>query len=123
MARIRRGNVVAEAGPYFIYFVQAETLRFIKIGRALDLGDRMKTLQVGCPDRLILLGVIPTDEPRTVEKRLHYRFRDLRHRGEWFSESDELLAHIKAHAVDHDAYMTELVYQGLRATYPEKRAA
>lgn len=77
------------------YFLQAKTMRHIKIGRTevmvpdgteqeIDRIDaataRMKACQTGSPDRLRLLGVTDVH----TERELHIRFRQDRIIGEWF---------------------------------------
>lgn len=84
----------------FVYFVQGEQLRLIKIGIARDLNNRLKGLQTGSPDKLTLLGVImpKTRTPLQLEDQLHARFADDRSHGEWFRPSAALLAYIDRHA-------------------------
>ena len=58
-----------------------------KIGFTNDLNKRLKTLQTGNPDKLIIhhFEEVPNHRARIMEKRLH---RDLSHKrlkGEWFN--------------------------------------
>jgi hypothetical protein len=79
-----------------IYFAQAKTLGFIKIGAAADVVGRLKEIQTGCPDEVELLGVIrDLDCALRREGELHRRFAKSRHRGEWFHPTDDLLDFIK----------------------------
>jgi hypothetical protein len=77
-----------------VYFVRAGPDGPVKIGLARDVARRLKTLQTASPVPLLLLGVVPGDAK--VERQLHRRFAGSRLRGEWFTPSPELLAHIDA---------------------------
>jgi hypothetical protein len=76
-----------------VYFVQAEGGGFIKIGHAVNLAQRLATMQLGCPLRLQILVNVPGGVRR--EKELHVRFKAYRRHGEWFEPADELLAFIE----------------------------
>jgi hypothetical protein len=80
-----------------VYFVQAVELRLIKIGSAKRVWRRLSAIRVGSPDRLNLLGVIPTDQPVKLERELHEAFDYARSHGEWFNPNPELLALIAEH--------------------------
>jgi len=82
-----------------VYFVQARTLRLIKIGVAVTFAARLKALQTGSPDKLDVLGVISCEDPAGLEKELHRRFRRHREHGEWFRPGADLVAHIQAAAL------------------------
>lgn len=86
-------------GPRYVYFVQADTLRLVKIGVAVDLSNRLSALRTGNADTLTVLGVIPDDDARTLERALHHEFRAHWHHGEWFSPCVALLDFIAEHAV------------------------
>lgn len=64
------------------YFVQASFTKHIKIGRASDPALRLKDLQIGCPEQLILLGCVDANE--LSETEAHDRFNQYHERGEWF---------------------------------------
>ena len=81
-------------GAYkLIYFIQAATIRLIKIGKAVDCQNRLKDLQTGSPDKLHLLKEIYTSDES--EHVLHNRFSWCRSHGEWFRPDEKLLAAIK----------------------------
>lgn len=66
-----------------VYFLQAGTGGRIKIGFSAASVERRKAgNQTGCPDALILLGVVAGDE--RLERRFHKAFGRYRVRGEWF---------------------------------------
>lgn len=78
--------------PEFVYFVEAETSRLIKIGVARDMTERLRGLQTGSPDKLRVIALIRTADPERLEQVLHLEFRDTRQHGEWFKPSPELVA-------------------------------
>lgn len=81
-----------------IYFVRAVGLSLVKIGVANCVHKRVKDIGLVCPVDLEILGVIETDRSAALENQLHRRFADLRHRGEWFRETPDLLAFIASEA-------------------------
>lgn len=83
-----------------VYFVQAEKLGLIKIGYAADIRERLRSLQVGSPDRLTLIGAIYDNDALSIEAQLHSRFRDDREHGEWFRPTEALLAFIAEWTVE-----------------------
>jgi T5orf172 domain len=73
--------------PYYVYFVQAETLGFVKIGYAKDVKSRLSGMQVDNPDRLTLRGTIRIGgrhKAERAERELQKKFESFRVRGEWF---------------------------------------
>jgi predicted GIY-YIG superfamily endonuclease len=84
---------------HFVYFVLNEDSNAIKIGRARDLGKRMKALQTSSPARLKLIHCVQVDtskEAEALEKSLHQQFKSIRLAGEWFRAKAELLEHIQS---------------------------
>jgi hypothetical protein len=77
------------------YFVQAEQVELIKIGRATSVQKRIDSLRCGSPVRLHLLGILKGDR----EAEMHQRFRRWRQHGEWFKPAQELLDFIDAEAL------------------------
>jgi hypothetical protein len=68
-----------------VYFMSADGAGRVKIGWTQRVGDaesRRLDLQVGCPFPLRPLLTMPS--PVTVERRLHFHFRECRTGGEWF---------------------------------------
>jgi hypothetical protein len=62
------------------YFIQDQATGLVKIGIAKDPDKRLRDLQVGCPGKLLMIGMLPDNR----ERELHKRFAALRVRGEWF---------------------------------------
>lgn len=74
------------AWTYFIQVVSADGP--IKIGKAVNIGERMRCLQGGNHMPLRFLGALPFDE--VAETDLHKVFRAWHIRGEWFAANDAL---------------------------------
>ena len=70
--------------PGFVYLAQSgEDYRF-KIGRTVNLPRRMRTLQLGSPSPLHLVGWHRTPDPVEHEKQWHKNMGISRRHGEWF---------------------------------------
>jgi hypothetical protein len=76
-----------------VYFVKAKTMGLIKIGKAIDVDVRLRSLQIGSPDILEIIGVIPS--VLFSESDVHQKFRAARLHGEWFHPVPELLSFIE----------------------------
>lgn len=75
-----------------VYFIGAGD--FVKIGWAIDPTKRVKELQTGCPHELTILATLHGTQVEEFE--LHRRFAAyrVRHNGEWFHATPELLSFI-----------------------------
>lgn len=82
----------------YVYFIRAERLRLIKIGRAERPKARLANLRSNSADQLSLLGVIKDVHTEALELRLHRRFAAARSHGEWFRQTRALLRYIEEHA-------------------------
>lgn len=76
--------------PGYIYFIQAEETRRIKIGFAKEPFQRLKMLQTGSPDILRLMGVIPRFDGGVTEGELHRKFSKYISHLEWFEGAREI---------------------------------
>lgn len=74
----------------FVYFVQSGDS--VKIGYAKDVNKRIKSLQTGNQEKLLLIGYIVGDLKK--ESEIHGMFDDYRLTGEWFKYSDEIREYI-----------------------------
>ena len=77
----------------YVYAIQDEH-RFVKIGKANNVNDRLRDLQVGNPEELRLVGIIECQNEShaiRLEKFLHTEYANYRYRGEWFHASKNLL--------------------------------
>lgn len=77
--RVRLSELKGISVVYFIGLPNGDT----KIGTTINLPNRFKKLQTGCPFRMSLLAVI--EGGATLESEFHTRFASLRRRGEWFN--------------------------------------
>lgn len=75
-----------------IYFIQAASGGNIKIGQASGIGQRLKTMQIGNGEELMLL--LAFDGERNEERALHAKFASSHAHGEWFARTPELLEFI-----------------------------
>lgn len=71
-----------------VYFVQRGENGPVKIGHSKNPANRMRELQVGCPDRLHLMGTTPGG--RHLERQIHIELEASRLQGEWFESSAAL---------------------------------
>lgn len=98
-------TVVRRSKPRrFVYFVEAQEAKLIKIGIANDPAQRLITLQAASVDKLVIIGVIDGDQE--VERNLHARFSHLRQHGEWFRPGDDLMDYILENAKDYETRST-----------------
>jgi len=79
-----------------IYFIQHTD--FIKIGYTKEIHKRLNQLQVSCPVKLKVLGLIPGGFED--ESKHHIMFEHLRSHGEWFSANQELIDFIAKQNTD-----------------------
>lgn len=70
-------------GTAGVYVIQAKPSGFVKVGYSANTQKRLAELQVGCPETLTILFVIPAR--RAEEKRIHGEIDVYRIRGEWFT--------------------------------------
>jgi len=74
-----------------VYFIRAG--EYVKIGFSNDAKHRIETLQTGQPYELECLCLIKGN--RSTESKLHARFSKYHVRGEWFSQTEELMRYIE----------------------------
>lgn len=83
-----------------VYFISAviDGSTLIKIGRTYDLKKRQWQIRYDLGPKLNLLGsvnLVGSPNSSSLEKHLHKMFSETRVKGEWFSESPELLSLIE----------------------------
>lgn len=71
-----------------IYFIRAEAGGLVKIGVSGNPTARLRSMQVGCPGRLLLLAAFKAKP--FAEAALHTRFAADRVHGEWFTMSPRI---------------------------------
>lgn len=85
-----------------VYFIQGIGGGPIKIGTSKDPRKRLAALQSGSPVALRLLAAIEGDE--RLEADLHVAFDDDRLHGEWFNNSENLVAFLGRILAESKAY-------------------
>jgi hypothetical protein len=97
--KLRRRLVLHEDGDSCtVYFVRFGEAGPIKIGRTDgDPMNRLAALQTAVPEELSLVATMPGVLPST-EMALHFRFKHLRLRGEWFKPEPDLMDYIRDYA-------------------------
>lgn len=65
----------------------------IKIGVSTNPHTRVRSLDIGSPNGVVIIAVIPGEIQ--TEREMHNKFAQYRIKGEWFSPSDELLDFIE----------------------------
>jgi len=78
-----------------IYFLVADELNLVKIGRTKDVTKRVNFINTSSPVELELVSVLRNVDP-IQEQLIHEKFKALRSRGEWFHLSDELRVFVAA---------------------------
>jgi len=71
-----------------IYFLEAKGLDLIKIGFALNVDQRVESLQTASPVSLELIKVLEGD--MGIERQIHLYFRESHSRREWFVATDRI---------------------------------
>ena len=87
----------------FVYFIgDSNSAGPIKIGVAANVEARLKSLQTGNPNPLLILGII--EGGHKVEQALHKKFEKFRHHGEWFNPTEEIITYIAENTADPEKY-------------------
>lgn len=80
----------------YVYFIESERLGMVKIGCASDPEARRATMQVGSADKLILRGLIASDDAAALEGMVHHVHARDRAHGEWFHPTPDVRADAEA---------------------------
>ena len=84
----------------FVYFIQGEKTKLIKIGKTQNLIDnRFKQIQANSPDVLSFLGGCL--ESVYTESYLHKVFDEYRVHGEWFQPDKKILEFINNYCISN----------------------
>lgn len=78
----------------FVYFIASDDGKMVKIGVTKNPKSRFSTLQTAAPMKLRQVGLIETDNPYELEKKLHGQYRAHRKQGEWFDIPENMAASI-----------------------------
>jgi hypothetical protein len=82
---------------HFVYFILNSDSKAIKIGRAKNVEQRMKSLQTSSPAHLKLIKSVQVDGAEKaieLEQSLHQQFQAIRLTGEWFKAEASLIEYI-----------------------------
>jgi hypothetical protein len=102
----------------YVYFAYCSTLDAFKIGFSSNVTNRIRQLQTGRADKLLLCALLPGC--RHVEKSLHSMFAGSRMHGEWFASTPELLAFQKDCREHYDTYQIDELF-GFVVPWTSKR--
>lgn len=81
--------------PRYVYFVEGSGL--LNIGVAMDVRDRVASLQVGSPVKLVIRATFPGGHG--VERQFHERWAAHHSHGEWFKPCPEIKRFIADHCI------------------------
>lgn len=90
----------------FVYLVRSEAGHY-KIGRAVNVENRMRMFHVKLPFPVTLDHTITCNDCVVAEKMLHKKFNGKRLDGEWFALAPEDVDYIKGLVNDDDLYRTQ----------------
>ncbi len=79
--------------PVIVYIIRCE--QFIKIGKSTKAAGRLANLQTANPFPLETIAILDTGDGSQLERDLHKRFAQYRHRGEWFKCAGRLATWIR----------------------------
>lgn len=82
---------------HFVYFILNSDSKAIKIGRARNVEQRMKSLQTSSPAHLQLIKSVQVEgasKAIELEQALHQQFQSIRLAGEWFKAEQSLIEYI-----------------------------
>ena len=80
---------------HFVYFIKSTS--YVKIGYSQLVRDRLMNIQASNPHKCSLIKLIECESKREaieMERTLHVRFDNCKHRGEWFKLKGELKEYI-----------------------------
>lgn len=74
----------------YVYLIKSKESQLYKIGIATNPHKRIKNLQTGNSEKLIILYTYKTINYNNVEKALHNRFCYINKEGEWFKFDNDI---------------------------------
>lgn len=79
----------------YLYIIKPKGLSYYKIGVAVDVDKRMKSLQTGCPAELHCIYKKEFNKTIKLERMIHKKYKNKNTYGEWFKfnkqELEELI--------------------------------
>ena len=76
----------------YVYFIQGQVTRLVKIGHTKDPKSRLASIRTNSPDKVKLIKLIKAE--KGDEQIIHNRFASVRSHGEWFYPSRKLMEYI-----------------------------
>ena len=98
--RNRKDGNLEKSKSEFVYFAQDKYSKFVKIGRTLNIENRMRDLSRSNSGKLDLLGYIPCENSKQLESAMHKFYKTKRVKGEWFRLSEEDISGLTKRAAD-----------------------
>ena len=89
----------------YVYFISCG--EFVKIGCAVSVKERLKSVQTGCPYPLAIVGAFESGYMGLTEQRVHEMFETYHYRGEWYKN----VRQIKEFAVANTIQYLESAHQ------------
>lgn len=80
----------------YIYFIQEDYAGRVKIGKTVNLDQRIENFGVKLPFNIELIHSVQSNNHHYTEKLFHVHFNDKRANGEWFDLNDDDIAWIKS---------------------------
>jgi len=85
----------------YVYFIQCDVTKRVKIGLSMDPKDRLKKMQAMCPTELSIIYQVKTRSE--MEEVLHERFAKYRLHGEWFEYGEEIKQFVELYKEQNNA--------------------
>jgi hypothetical protein len=87
-------NIIMDLRQEYLYIIKIKNTDKYKIGRSCWVDDRMKTLQTGNPDELIIYKIYKYHSCPILESHMHVYAKNNRIKGEWFKFTENKLKDI-----------------------------
>jgi hypothetical protein len=81
--------------PGYVYLLSSD-IGVFKIGKAIDITKRVKSLGVKIPIQVTLIHSFRSDDYSSAELALHEKFASKRTEGEWFKLDEDDVEYIKS---------------------------
>lgn len=79
-------------GFTYVYAIRAAEVKRWKFGMSADVSRRLEELRSASPVRLSLYGMLCVPDAVAMERAIHTVLKPWNAKGEWFEESDAVLA-------------------------------
>ena len=86
-----RNALFAKPLTGYVYFILAQGIERIKIGKTQYPEKRLSALMTDCPVPVLRVAIMACSKMSEMERTLHAELKDYRVHGEWFLLSDRVL--------------------------------